>query len=132
MGDYRQNFLDKGVVGTESKKIWKNCVENLVLMVGPFTPHIADEMWQLLGNSGYVFNQKWPSYVEELTKSDEINIAVQVNGKLRDTVTLQAGASKEDMEKAAFESSKVKSAVEGKEIAKVIVVPNKIVNIVVK
>lgn len=132
MSEYKQNQLDKIELTSESKKIWKSCVENLVLLVGPFTPHIADEMWQILGNSGYVFNQKWPSYVEELTKSDEINIAVQINGKLRDTITMSAEASKEEMEKAAFESSKVKNTIEGKEIVKVIIVPKKIVNIVIK
>lgn len=132
MYDYKANVIDSENGTVESKKLWKTTIKNLVMLLSPFTPHIADELWEILGYSGYVFNESWPVYVEEYTKSDEINIALQVNGKLRDTVTVSADISKEEMEKLAMESQKVQKNIEGKTIVKVITVPKKIVNIVVK
>ncbi len=132
MGDFKQNVLDKGLFENEEKKIWKTIIKNLVVLMGPFTPHAADELWEELGYTGYVFNEPWPTADEELAKADEINIALQINGKLRDAITCPVGITKEEMEKMAFESDKVKKYTEGKEIVKIIVVPGKIVNVVVK
>lgn len=132
MYDYRTNVLETGELKSEAKKLWKEVVKKIVLMLSPFAPHITDEMWEILGNEGYTFNQNWPSYIEELTKSDEVNIAIQVNGKLRDAVTVAAKIGKEDMEKMALESFKVQKYLEGKSIVKIIIIPKKIVNIVVK
>jgi len=132
MYDYKTNVLETEEYSTETKKLWKGTIKQLVLLLGPFTPHIADELWKELDYEGYVFNKEWPEYVEELTKSDEINIAVQVNGKLRETMKVSAKISKEEMEKQAQELPKVLKYTEGKTIVKIIAVPKKIVNIVVK
>jgi len=132
MYDYKANVIDAGNGTSESKKLWKTTIKNIVMLLSPFTPHIADELWEMLGYSGYAFNESWPSYMEEFTKSDEINIAVQINGKLRDAITVSGEISKEEMEKMAFALPKVQKNLEGKTIVKVITVPNKIVNIVIK
>lgn len=132
MGDFKGKVLDAGKISTESKKIWKTTVKNLVLLVSPFTPHMADELWEVLGYEGYVFTEDWPKYEKELLKSDSVNVAVQVNGKLRDTLVLAADITDEDMKKAALDSQKVKKYTDGFEIVKIIAIPKKLVNIVVK
>ena len=130
--DYRANVLGTDKETTESKKIFGQVIENIILMLSPFTPHFCDELWEEIGEEGYLFNAPWPEYDEKLTVADEVTIAVQVNGKVRGSVTVDVNASKEEIEKQAFEIENVKKFTEGKTIAKVIVVPKKIVNIVVK
>ena len=101
-------------------------------MLSPFTPHFCDDLWEEMGNKGYLFNEAWPTFKEELTISSDVVIAVQVNGKVRGTVEVERGTSKEIVEKLALEIENVKKHIEGKTLVKVIVVPEKIVNIVVK
>jgi leucyl-tRNA synthetase len=132
MTTYKQTVIDGNKPSSESKKIWKEVLEKTILLVSPFAPHIADELWIEIGNIESTFIQDWPKYIEELTKEDKVNLVLQVNGKLRDTVAIKIGISKEECEKIAFESEKIKRFLENKEIVKVIVVPNKLVNIVVK
>ena len=98
----------------------------------PFAPHIADELWEIIGNTTFTFEEEWPTFEEELTKEHKMNLVVQINGKIRETIPAKIGLTKEEYEKLAFDSEKIKKAVEGKEVVKVIVVPNKLVNIVVK
>ena len=132
MTTYKQTVIDGNKPSSESKKIWKEVLEKTILLVSPFAPHIADELWIEIGNTESTFIQDWPKYIEELTKEDKVNLVLQVNGKLRDTVAIKIGISKEECEKIAFESEKIKRFLENKEIVKVIVVPNKLVNIVIK
>jgi len=132
MYEFKQEIIDKNIDTENSKILWKFTIKNLIILLSPFTPHIVDELWEILGYEGYVFTEEWPNYLEEYTKSNEINVAIQVNGKLRDTLSLDADIDKETMEKLAFESTKIQKNIEGKEIVKVIVIPKKIVNIVVK
>ena len=132
MTTYKQTVIDGNKPSSESKKIWKEVLEKTILLVSPFAPHIADELWIEIGNTESTFIQDWPKYIEELTKEDKVNLVLQVNGKLRDTVAIKIGISKEECEKIAFESEKIKRFLENKEIIKIIVVPNKLVNIVVK
>ncbi len=132
MTTYKQVVIDGNNMSPESKKIWKETVEKTVLLISPFAPHIADELWTEIGNENSTFECDWPEYVEELTKEDKLNLVLQVNGKLRDTIQVKIGLSKEESEKIAFESTKIQKNIENKEIVKVIVVPNKLVNIVVK
>ena len=117
---------------TESRKIWKEVVEKTVLLLSPFAPHVADELWSMIGNETFTFEEKWPEFNEELTVENSFNLVIQVNGKVRDMIPAKIGISKEEAEKLAFESEKTKKFTEGKEIVKVIVVPNKLVNVVVK
>lgn len=132
MTTYKQEVIDKDNISSESKKIWREVLEKTILLIAPFAPHIADELWAYLGNKTFTFEEEWPKYDEELTKDHTFNLVIQVNGKVRDMVSAQIGISKDDAEKLAFESEKAKKFIDGKEVVKVIVVPNKLVNVVVK
>ena len=132
MTTYKQELIDKNDVSTESKKIWKEVLDKVILLIAPFAPHIADELWEIIGNKTFTFEEEWPTFEEELTKEHKMNLVVQINGKIRETIPAKIGLPKEEYEKLAFDSEKIKKAIEGKEIVKVIVVPNKLVNIVVK
>lgn len=132
MTTYKQEVIDKNDISTESKKIWKEVLDKVILLIAPFAPHIADELWEIIGNKTFTFEEEWPTFEEELTKEHKMNLVVQINGKIRETIPAKIGLPKEEYEKLAFDSEKIKKAIEGKEIVKVIVVPNKLVNIVIK
>ena len=132
MTTYKQEVIDKDNISSESKKIWREVLEKTILLIAPFAPHVADELWAYLGNETFTFEEEWPKYDEELTKDHTFNLVIQVNGKVRDMVSAQIGISKDDAEKLAFESEKAKKFIDGKEVVKVIIVPNKLVNVVVK
>lgn len=132
MTTYKQEVIDKNDVSTESKKIWKEVLDKVILLIAPFAPHIADELWEIIGNKTFTFEEEWPTFEEELTKEHKMNLVVQINGKIRETIPAKIGLPKEEYEKLTFDSEKIKKAIEGKEIVKVIVVPNKLINIVVK
>ncbi len=99
-------------------------------MLAPFTPHIAEELWQEMGYTTSVFAEKWPVYDETKLKTDSIEIALQINGKFRDNLVIGAEDSKDAVLTKAKEV--LASRLEGKTVVKEIYVPNKIVNIVVK
>jgi leucyl-tRNA synthetase len=105
---------------------------NLILMLAPFAPFFAAEMWEEVGGEGVVFRTVWPTANEELAREDEIEIPVQANGKLVNVVKVPAGSDEETVKAAALADEKVKARVEGKTVVKVIVVPGKLVNLVVK
>ncbi|WP_031495794.1 leucine--tRNA ligase [Bryobacter aggregatus] len=107
-------------------------LRSLILLMEPFTPFIAEEMWEDLGLTGPVFAHAWPAVNEAYLVEDEIEIPVQVNGKLRGKIVVPTGSSKEELEAAALADEKVSSFIAGKEVAKVIVLAGKLVNIVVK
>ena len=132
MTTYKQEVIDRDNISSESKKIWREVLEKTILLIAPFAPHVADELWAYLGNETFTFEEEWPKYDEELTKDHTFNLVIQVNGKVRDMVSAQIGISKDDAEKLALESEKAKKFIDGKEVVKVIVVPNKLVNVVVK
>jgi leucyl-tRNA synthetase len=104
----------------------------LVLLLAPFAPYLAHELWEMLGESGSLLKAPWPKYDAELAKEEELEIPVQVNGKLRGRVTVAADASEEETLKRALSDEKVQSAIAGKPIVKTIYVPGKLVNFVVK
>ncbi len=103
-----------------------------VRLLCPYAPHLCEEIWEFLGNKELCALAPWPEYDEAKTVDNTIEIALQVNGKLRGTITVATGISKDDLLAAAKADDKIKSMIEGKTIVKEIVVPNKIVNIVVK
>uniref|UniRef100_UPI0038BB58D7 leucine--tRNA ligase n=1 Tax=Aminipila butyrica TaxID=433296 RepID=UPI0038BB58D7 len=110
----------------------KAAVENLVLILSPFTPHICEEMWQSLGHEGSVYKMSWPTYDPAAMVRDTVEIVIQINGKVKEKMNVANGLSKEELEKLAMDSDKIKTLTEGKTIAKIIAVPNKLLNIVVK
>lgn len=107
-------------------------IKSLLLLLSPFAPHTAEELWHSLGNKSFILNEPWPSFDPEIVKEEEITIVVQVNGKLRDKLIVPADSSDEEIKAKALESEKIKTFTEGKGIAKVIVIPKKLVNIVAK
>lgn len=115
-----------------SKKVLSYAIEKLILMLSPFVPHFCEELWEEMGESDYLSNQAWPSYDEKYLSHDEITIAVQVNGKLRASIEVSRGADRTSLEQMALSLENVKKFIDGKNIVKIIVVPDKIVNIVVK
>ena len=124
---YKYKELD-----TRNDGIIREGIETIVTILAPFTPHVGEELWTMIGKEGSVFDISWPKYDEKALVQDEIEVIVQVNGKLRDKISMDANIAREDMEKVALESEKVKAAIEGKNVVKVIAVPKKLVNIVVK
>lgn len=124
---YKYKELD-----TRNDGIIREGIETIVTILAPFTPHVGEELWTMIGKEGSVFDISWPKYDEKALVQDEVEVIVQVNGKLRDKISMDANISREDMEKVALESEKVKAAIEGKNVVKVIAVPKKLVNIVVK
>ncbi|HVO60059.1 MAG TPA: leucine--tRNA ligase [Terriglobales bacterium] len=105
---------------------------NLVLLLAPFAPYLAHELWEMLGEKGSLLRAPWPKYDPELAKEEEIEIPVQVNGKLRSRITVPADASEQLVRERALSDDKVKAAIAGKQIVNVIVVPLKLINVVVK
>jgi len=101
------------------------------MLLSPFVPHIAEEMWQKLGKSGSIFRSKWPPYDKEAVIEEIITIPVQINGKLRSKVEVPREINEESLKKAVLADPNVQKWVEGKELKKFIVVPKKLVNIVV-
>ena len=117
-------FYDKGVNKAEYK--------TFLALLNPFAPHITEELWQQLGETGLLSVAPWPAYDEAKTVESTVEMAVQVNGKLKGTIKLAADADKQAAIDAALAEEKVQHAIEGKQIVKQIVVPGKIVNLVVK
>jgi leucyl-tRNA synthetase len=107
-------------------------LEKLTLLMGPFAPYLAQEIWEELGRDGPVFRETWPSYDPELAKEDLAEIVVQVNGKLRSHIHAPFGTPEDVLKARALEDPKVRAYTDGKQIVKAIVVPDKLVNIVVK
>ena len=105
---------------------------NFLKLMNPVVPHITEELWEMLGNSNTISYEEWPSYDEAKTIEETQEIGVQVNGKLRGTITVEKDASKEALEEEALKDENVIKHIEGKEIVKIIAIPNRIVNIVVR
>lgn len=117
---------------SKAETVDQELIKALLIMLAPFAPYAAEELWHQLGNKESIHLEKWPEYKAELAKESEMTIPVQVNGRLRDTIQLSAEAGEEEIKKKAQSSDKVKSFTKGKKVVKVIVVPKRLVNIVVK
>lgn len=113
-----------------SEKVLRETIEVMVKVLAPITPHLAEEIWSKLGNADSIFKSDFPKVDEAALVQDSLTIAVQINGKMRGTIDIPNGASKEETEKLAREHANVLKHLNGLTIKKVIVVPNKIVNIV--
>lgn len=106
--------------------------ETLILLLAPYVPHLAEELWVLAGHQPSIANQKWPEYQEELTIDDEIELVIQINGKVRSKIQVPLGLPKETLQNLAMKEERIIDLTTGKNIVKTIVVPDKLVNIVVK
>jgi len=107
-------------------------IRSLILMLAPFAPFICEELWEEAGGEFSVHTQPWPEFDEELARAERITLVVQINGKVRERLEVDADIPRDEMEKVATSSDRISSLLQGKEIVKVIVVPGKLVNIVVR
>ena len=107
-------------------------VKELIIILSPFTPHICEEMWEHMGQKESLTTMAWPEFDEDALVKDEVEIVVQVNGKVKDKVLVANNASREELEKIAMENEKIQALLEGKTVVKVVAVPNRLLNIVVR
>ena len=127
------NYLNKVKESANvTNDVWQNSIEKLVIMIAPTAPHLAEELWHRTGHKYSIHNQLWPKWDEELAKEDEITLVVQVNGKLRDRITIPASITEEEAKKMSQASEKIKPFIQGQKVVNIIYVPGKLVNIVVR
>jgi len=117
---------------SESRALLADVQPNLVLLLAPFAPYLAHELWEMLGEKGNLLKAAWPKYDAALAKEEELEIPVQINGKLRGRVVVPADASEEFVIERALEDEKVKVAIAEKQMIKKIYVPGKLLNLVVR
>jgi leucyl-tRNA synthetase len=112
-------------------RILRFAVEQVLLLISPFTPHISEELWSCLGNERCICESAWPQWDEELAREEEVELVIQINGKLRGKLMISLGLSDEEVKKLALEDAKTKEAIGTKNIRKVIVVKGRLINVVV-
>jgi leucyl-tRNA synthetase len=127
--NYLTKVREEGVI---SNSAWKEAVKTLMLLLAPTAPHLTEELWQRSGYEYSIHNQSWPKWDEALAKEEEITLVVQVNGKLRDRITVPVSITEDEAKEKALESPRVKNHVAGKKIVKTIYVPGRLVNVVVR
>ena len=113
------------------EKVGQDALERMVLLLAPFVPHLCEELWHRLGHNESIFKQTWPVADTNLIKEDEVEIIVQINGKMRDKVTINASASQEEAEQVAKNSALIKKWLGESQIKKTIFVPGRLINIVI-
>jgi leucyl-tRNA synthetase len=106
-------------------------IDVLILLMAPFTPHMSEELWQMTGHKGTTYKAEWPKFDPQIAANEEITLVVQINGKLRDRITVPADISDEELKKTALNSEKVKEHLVNVNVKKVVVIPKKLVNIVI-
>jgi leucyl-tRNA synthetase len=121
-----------GPVSRQDAAVAREAFEILIKMLVPFAPHISEEIWRDMGNAKSLVVAAWPAFNPELAREDEIEVPVQINGKIRTRVYMSAGATEDEMRQAALDDEKVRSATAGRSVVKVIVVPKKLVNVVLR
>ena len=114
-----------------SVEVWNDSIQQFLLMLAPIAPHLSEELWEMNGYEFSIHNQKFPDWEESLVVDESITLIVQINGKLRDTISVDSGISEEMAQEAAMSSEKIQGHINGTTIKKVIYVPDRLINIVV-
>lgn len=132
--EYSNNLIDiEPLISTDYEKFcYRKAIENMIILLAPFTPHIAEEMWSITGHNNLISLESWPTYDDKYTLRDEVTLAVQINGKVRGEITVQRGSEESFVLNMAKSDEKVSRYLEGKDIVKEIYVKDKLVSIVVK
>jgi leucyl-tRNA synthetase len=123
---YEQEPLEQGV----RPEVRKEVLELLTLMLAPMTPHVAEELWEMLGHGEGLWKVSWPAFNQELAREEQVEIPVQVNGRLRARMKVAVGSAEADVVRLALELPAVAQHVNGKRIVKQIYVPDKLLNLV--
>ncbi len=118
--------------GATTLQVLRHSLESITLLLAPFVPHICEELWQLLGNNTSLFERPWPKYDPEAIKVEEMELVIQVNGKVRGRLIVPVDLQEEEIKSRALEDEKVKKFLDGKQVVNIILVPRKLVNIVVR
>ncbi len=118
--------------GAKNPNLWRFSIEKYILLLSPFAPHLSEELWHQLGNTESIFRAKWPNYDPNYIQKNEIEIVLQVNGKVRSRIKVSPEISEDKIRELALNNQKVQKYIEGKTIVKTIVVKNRLVNIVIK
>jgi leucyl-tRNA synthetase len=126
---YKYKEIDKEKINSD---LITKSVETILVLLCPFAPHMTEELWSILDKKGSVHNEAWPKYDEKALVKEEVEIVLQVNGKVRDKINVSKDMTKDGIEKLALDNEKIKSFIDGKNIIKVICIPGKLVNIVAK
>jgi leucyl-tRNA synthetase len=116
----------------EDWQVFKFAIENTLLLIFPFTPHISEELWSAIGNEPSISEKKWPVWDEEIAKTEEIELVIQINGKLRGRLTIPRDLSDDDIENLALNDHVIKAIIARKDIKKIIVVKGRLINIVIE
>ena len=124
-------YKDRVKPDNYNKRLLSEVNKNLVLLIAPFAPHFAEELWAGMGQEYSVHRQEWPKFSESLTTTDETTLVIQVNGKVRDKITVDRGLPKEALEEIAMKSENTVRHIDGRRVVKVVIIPDKLVNIVV-
>ncbi|MBE5764424.1 MAG: leucine--tRNA ligase [Clostridiales bacterium] len=125
---YKYDSLDKD----KNVKLLKECINTLVLLIAPLTPHFAEEEWSRLGNKKSVFTSSYPTFEERYLVLDETEYGIQINSKIRSKIVLSKNLTNAQIEEAVFADEKIKELIEGKTVVKTIIIPSRLVNIIVK
>ncbi len=113
------------------KKLFRESLETLLLLLAPFIPHLAEELWERMGHSGTIFREVWPAYEPEALQREEEEIVIQVAGRVRSSLRVRREIREEELKTLVLQNRKVQEWVNGKEVKKVIVVPHRLVNVVI-
>jgi leucyl-tRNA synthetase len=127
----RNDMQEARRLGSVSEAVWREAVESLLKLLAPIAPHVTEELWSVAGNDGSIHLQSWPEADAAVAKDETVTMVIQVNGKVRDRMEVDAGISAEDAEAAALASERIATWTEGKTVRKVITRPPRLVNIVV-
>lgn len=126
---YKYKEIDKNDL---NNSLFKQGIETVILLLSPFAPHVTEELWEKIGYDTSAYLMQWPQYNPQAVLKDEVEIVIQINGKVREKMMVSINTPKEELEKMAVENEKIKQLLEGKEVVKVVAIPKKLVNIVVK
>jgi leucyl-tRNA synthetase len=115
-----------------SPAIVSELAETLTLMIAPFAPHLGEEVWQQLGGAGSVYRASWPAYDPQQAAEEEVNVMIQINGKIKDKISVALDSDEETVKKNALQSEKIRQLLAGRQVLKMIFVKNKMLSIVCK
>jgi leucyl-tRNA synthetase len=124
-------FTEKGERSAQAGRVAREAVESLIVMLSPFAPHTMEELWQMYGHADGLGAARWPAFDAEVAKAEELEIPVQVNGKLRGVVKVPPSITDAELEKIALADANVQSHIAGKTVKKVVIVKSRLVSIVV-